>query len=120
LEFVLGSPISMSWMMGKNGRVLARANTVLRDASKLELATKSPATEAKAAAKQLVGESVLPRLDTTSIEEIKPLARGEGIRWAALESNGFRSVGALLRAGWAAIDAKPGLGEQTVRALREW
>jgi superfamily II DNA or RNA helicase len=108
----------MSWMLGEKGKILARANKALREASKLELATKSPTAEAKAAAKQLVGESVLLRLDAMSIEEIKSLARGEGIRWAALESNGFRSVGSLLRAGWEAIDAKPGVGEATVRALR--
>ncbi|MBU6303272.1 MAG: DEAD/DEAH box helicase [Verrucomicrobia bacterium] len=105
-------------MNGDSGKILARAKAVLRDAARLEQATHSPAGEAKAAADGLVTEAALRRLDAMPLEELKPLARGEGIRWAALESNGFRSVGDLQRAGWAAVDAKPGVGEQTVRALR--
>jgi superfamily II DNA or RNA helicase len=108
----------MSWMLGENGKALARAKSALRDASKLESATKSPAAEAQKATAALVDEWARRQLDGMPLDELKPLARGEGIRWAALEANGFRSVGDLHRAGWATVDAKPGIGEQTVRSLR--
>ena len=105
-------------MFGENGKILNQAKALLRDAAKLAAATKLPDGEAKTAIRQLVEEFSRRQLDGMPLEQIKPLARGEGIRWAALEANGFRTVGDLHRAGWAAIDAKPGIGEQTVRSLR--
>ena len=108
----------MSWNLGENKKILARAKAVLRDASKIEDGTKLPEGEAKLATKRLVEEFARRRMDEMPLEDIKPLARGEGIRWSALEANGFRSVGRIHRAAWQELVAVPGVGEQTVRLIR--
>lgn len=97
---------------------MARARAVLGLASRIELAAKQPAAGAKMAADRLVEEWARRRMDQMTLEDLKPLARGGGIRWAALESGGLRSAGAIHRAGWSKVDAIPGVGDQTVRLLR--
>lgn len=90
---------------------------MLRDASRVESATKSPESQANLATKQLVEEFARRRLDDMPLEDIKPLARG-GIRWGALDAHGFRSVGDLHRASRQELDAISGVGDHTVQTIQ--
>lgn len=107
----------MSRNRGEIKKILTRVKSALRGVSRIEGATMQPAAVAKVATERLQEELARRRMDAMPLEDIKPLARG-GVRWGALESSGYRSVGDIHRCNWRELAAVHGVGEQTVRVVR--